>query len=140
MTVEMGYGTYGQPDVRTYGCVGSKVVIGKYCSIADDVTILIGGEHVISRVSTYPFDVLIDKIKPCLADGKSDVVIGNDVWIGTKGLILSGVTVGDGAVVGAGSVVTKDVEPYAVVAGNPARLIRYRFDAETRKKLLELQW
>ena len=118
--------------------------IGKFCSIANDVQIFLGGNHRIDWITTYPFSVLNSwpeakdiKGHPCT---KGDVIIGNDVWIGRKTLILSGVTIGDGAIVGARSVVTKDVAPYSIVAGNPAKLIRKRFDEKTIEKLLEIKW
>lgn len=135
MALEIGFGSYGTPIIKSYSSL-VKVTIGKYCSIGDMV-ILSGGEHIASRITTYPFDVYRGD---CLAHSKGEVHIGNDVWIGTQVLILSGVTIGDGAVIGAGSVVASDVQPYAIVAGNPARLIRYRFNPEIIKKLLALAW
>jgi acetyltransferase-like isoleucine patch superfamily enzyme len=122
--------------------------IGKFCSIAARVTIALGGNHRSDLVTTYPFIAFVADWPEaeCLsgedvaAVSKGDVIIGNDVWIGYGVMILSGVTIGDGAVIGAGSVVTKDVEPYSIVAGNPARLIRKRFNDETIRKLLEIKW
>lgn len=116
--------------------------IGKFCSIASGVTIILDGEHRPDWVTTYPFSIIFKKFSdlPWASTTKGDVIIGNDVWIGMDALILSGVTVGDGAIIGAGSVVARDVEPYAIVAGNPARLIRKRFDLETINKLLEIKW
>jgi acetyltransferase-like isoleucine patch superfamily enzyme len=116
--------------------------IGKFCSIASGVTIILDGEHRPDWVTTYPFSIIFKKFSdlPWASTTKGDVIIGNDVWIGIDALILSGVTVGDGAIIGAGSVVARDVEPYAIVAGNPARLIRKRFDLETINKLLEIKW
>ena len=125
---------------------GRKLKIGKFCSIAPGVVIQIGGEHKMNYATTYPFSSFIDAWPEAKqADvgrpvSKGDVIIGNDVWIGCRAIILSGVKIGDGAVIGAGAVVTKDVEPYAIVAGNPARLIGKRFDEEMIRKLLELKW
>lgn len=103
--------------------------IGRYCSIANLCTI--GAQpHAMDKFSTYPFD------QPAPAP----TTIGNDVWIGANSVILGGVTVGDGAVIGAGSVVTKNVPPYAIVYGNPARMARYRFDNGTINKLLFSKW
>jgi len=104
---------------------GNVLTIGKYCSISDDVTILLGGEHMTDVISTYPFYDLLH-IGNKTSASKGDVHIGNDVWIGYRATILSGVRIGDGAVVGAGAVVVKDVPPYAIVAGNPAKIIRER--------------
>jgi acetyltransferase-like isoleucine patch superfamily enzyme len=120
----------------------------KFCSIANGVTIELGGIHRSDLVTTYPFKAFPDswrrakdlKSEEVDAISKGDVIIGNDVWIGHEAVILSGARIGDGAVIGAGAVVTKDVEPYSIVAGNPARLIRKRFDDETIRKLLEIKW
>jgi acetyltransferase-like isoleucine patch superfamily enzyme len=116
--------------------------IGKFCSIAQGVTIVLGGGHRPDWVTTYPFSYIFDEFKNTqgLPATKGNVVIGNDVWIGINSLILSGVHIGDGAIIGACSVVTKDVEPYTIVAGNPAKVIRKRFDQETIDKLLRIKW
>lgn len=123
-----------------------KLIIGKFCAIAKGVEFIMNGaNHLMCAATTYPFAIMgngWEKITPDLRDlpFKGDTVIGNDVWIGQHATILPGVHIGDGAIVGANSVVSKDVEPYSVVAGNPARLIRKRFDEETTKFLLELKW
>jgi acetyltransferase-like isoleucine patch superfamily enzyme len=137
----IGEGSYGRPEV-VYWDAGSRLIIGKYCSIAGGVTILLGGEHHTDFVTTYPFSLLIPDATglPGYPHSKGDVVIGNDVWIGHNALILSGVTIGDGAVVGAGSVVTRDIEPYSISAGNPARHLRYRFPADTVAALQRMAW
>jgi virginiamycin A acetyltransferase len=133
--------TYGEPKVVTWG-EKSTLKIGKFCSIAEDVTIVLGGEHKTDWTTTYPFWVALEEFYnfPVHSGTKGDVIIGNDVWIGLNSLILSGVTIGDGAVVGAGSVISTDVEPYAIVVGNPQKLIRKRFDEETINQLLKIKW
>lgn len=131
-------------DARSWG-EGTSYKIGKFCSIADNLTIFLGGNHRCDWVSTYPFPSFSDQFPEASEihghpATKGNVIIGNDVWIGSHVTILSGVTIGDGAVVGAFSVVAKNVPPYAIVAGNPARVIRYRFDEKTIAQLLQLQW
>lgn len=139
--VSIGDYTYGMPQVITWDD-STKLKIGKFCSLASNIYILAGGEHRSDWVSTYPFNCLIEDfsfIKGHPAT-KGDIIIGNDVWIGDSTKILSGVTIGDGAIIGTGSVVAKDIPPYAIAAGNPARIIRYRFDDETIKELLDIKW
>jgi acetyltransferase-like isoleucine patch superfamily enzyme len=133
--------TYGNPRVISFRG-GVSLTIGKYCSIARNVIIFLESEHRTDWISTYPFPVLWKEAEgiPGHPTTKGDVVIGNDVWIGFSTTILSGVTIGDGAAVGASSVVNRDVPPYAIVAGNPARIVRYRFDEETIQKLLQIRW
>ena len=116
----------------------TAATIGKYCSIAPFATIG-PGEHLLDSASTS------ERINDLIPNRSSDltskkVIIGNDVWIGTNTVILRGVTVGDGAVIAAGAVVTKDVPPYAIVGGVPAKIIRYRTDEDTIKALIESQW
>jgi chloramphenicol O-acetyltransferase type B len=138
---EIGRGTYGDANILTWG-EGAVFKIGAFCSIAAGVKIFLGGEHRVDWVTTYPFNRLWESGEgiPGHPRTKGDVVIGNDVWIGTEAIIMSGVTIGDGAVVAARSVVTKDIEPYAIYAGNPARLIKKRFDEETIRSLREIAW
>lgn len=126
---------------------GDRLLIGKFCAIASGVTFIMGSaNHRIGSISTYPFAVFggawAESIPPHFDQlpFKGDIVIGNDVWIGRKSVILPGVTVGDGAILAAYSIVTKDVPPYAVVGGNPARFIKNRFDEELTALLMELKW
>ena len=137
----IGKGTYGDPEIVSWDS-GKTLTIGAFCSIAPGVKIFLGGDHRVDWVTTYPFSELWEAGKQFTGhpSSKGDVVIGNDVWIGNEALILSGVTIGDGAVIGARSVVTRDVPSYAIVAGNPARLIRLRFDDATIADLLRLKW
>ncbi len=137
----IGAHTYGSPRVLSWDETTS-LAIGRYCSIARGVTIALGGEHRSDWVTTYPFGEFWPEAAGIEGHPRSrgDVVIGNDVWIGLDALILSGVTIGDGAVIGARAVVTKDVPPYAVVAGNPAQVVKYRFDDETIARLLAIRW
>ena len=132
----------------TYTCYDDEIVnceIGQFCSISDEVVIG-GAEHPISWVSTSPVFQNVKHSGPKRKfseydfEGIKRTVIGNDVWIGRRAIIKAGVTVGDGAVIGSGSVVTKDVPPYAIVGGVPANIIRYRFDEETIKELLQSEW
>jgi acetyltransferase-like isoleucine patch superfamily enzyme len=118
----------------------AKLTIKKFCSIAVGVSFYLGGNHNFNRVTTWlPMSLNRDQNSKNLLT-KGDIVVNNDVWIGDEATILSGVTIGDGAIVGMNSVVTKNVEPYAIVAGNPAKVIRKRFDDKTIKKMLKFQW
>lgn len=138
---EVGKWTYGQPTVKSWG-EGSSLRVGKFCSIADDVLIFLGGEHRMDWTTTFPFSVLWPGGKGIQGHprSKGDVLIGNDVWIGHGAVILSGVTIGNGAVIGACSVVSSNVAPYEIVAGNPARHIRLRFSDTTIQRLCHLAW
>lgn len=124
-----------------------KLIIGKFCSIACSVKFIFNcANHTLKSLSTYTFPLFFEeweldrKNVADSWDNKGDIVIGNDVWIGFEAVILSGVKIGDGAIIGARAVVTKDVEPYTIVGGVPARPIRKRFDEETIKKLLLFKW
>jgi acetyltransferase-like isoleucine patch superfamily enzyme len=142
----VGRHTYGPVDYfATFPMYteGARTVVGAFCSISPESRILGGGEHVIDRASTFPLNArLFDPAGRTGPDSRDTgaTVIGNDVYIGVGAIVLSGVSIGDGAVVGAGALVSKSVPPYAVVAGNPARIIRYRFDDEVRERLLALRW
>lgn len=124
-----------------------KLKIGKFCSVACGAKFLFNSaNHAMASLSTYPFPLFFEewglKKKDVSKswDNKGDIIIGNDVWIGYEAVILAGVTIGDGAIIGARAVVTKDVPPYMVVGGVPAKPIRKRFDDKTISDLLEIQW
>ncbi len=124
---------------------GDKLIIGKFCQIAAGVEFVMNGaNHQMNAVTTFPFYTLEgwDMDPPALFDlpRKGDTVIGNDVWIGQNAVILPGVRIGDGAIVGANSVVGSDVAPYTIVAGNPAKTLRKRFDEELIDLLLKFRW
>ena len=121
--------------------LGAKLSIGKYCSIAVDTRFYLGGNHNYNRVTTYlpPDGIEIDNNSPNFLT-KGDINVGNDVWIGDGATILSGINIGDGAIIASYSVVTKDVEPYTIVGGNPAKQIRKRFDKQTIDKMIVYQW
>lgn len=128
-----------------YEWLGDRLIIGKFCQIAAGVEFVMNGaNHQMNAVSTFPFYTLAgwNMEPPAMADLplKGDTVIGNDVWIGQNAVILPGVRIGDGAIIGANSVVGSDVEPYTIVVGNPARVLRKRFDDGLIHLLLEFKW
>lgn len=139
--LDVGAHTYGKLDIRG---AKSGLKIGRYCSIATGVTVFLGAGHRPDFVTTYPFSALdtwpTAKGLPGHPHTNGPVTIGNDVWLGNGSTILSGITIGDGAVIGAGAMVTKDVAPYAIHAGNPAKFIRYRFEAPVIEALRALEW
>ena len=125
--------------------VGDKLIIGKFCMIASDVKFIMNGaNHLTNACSTYPFAVFGNGWENAM-DGKvypqkGNITIGNDVWIGYNATIMAGVTIGDGAIIATNATVTKDVAPYAIVGGNPAKEIRKRFTDDAIAKLLDLKW
>ncbi|MGX8698971.1 MAG: CatB-related O-acetyltransferase [bacterium] len=128
-----------------YAWIGDKLIIGKFCQIAAGVEFVMNGaNHQMNAVSTFPFYTLEGwDMKPPKASDlplKGDTVVGNDVWIGQNAVLLPGVQIGDGAIIGANSVVGRDVAPYTIVAGNPAKPLRKRFDDELIELLLEFKW
>lgn len=130
-----------------YPFVGDKLIIGRFCAIAERTRFIMNGaNHAMSGFSTYPFNIFGHgweegfDVKTWEAENRGDTIVGNDVWIGMEAVILPGIKIGDGAIVAAKSVVTHDVPPYAVVAGNPARMVKMRFDENTVERLLKLAW
>lgn len=154
--IEIGdYTYYDDPDgaeeferhvTHHYAFLGDRLIIGKFCAIAKGVEFVMNGaNHRMGSVTTYPFNIMgngWEKATPALSDlpFKGDTVVGNDVWIGENVTILPGVHIGDGAIIAACAVVAKDVPPYTIVGGNPAKAIRKRFDDELIAYLLELKW
>ncbi|HAR97340.1 MAG TPA: acetyltransferase [Syntrophus sp. (in: bacteria)] len=138
--IAIGRGTYGCLHIQTFH-PSDRVSIGRYCSIAPEVLILAGGGHRTDLPSTYPFR---KKFNPENENtdvvSKGAVVIGNDVWIGARALVLSGVTIGDGAVIAGGSVVVKDIPPFAITGGNPAKVLRLRLPEAAIAAMLRIRW
>ena len=139
--VTIGDYSYGFFDVLEWNNE-TKLKIGKFCSIAADVLFLLGGEHRKDFISTYPFNALMESFEHIEGHpaSKGDIIVGNDVWIAHGAKILSGVNIGDGAIIAANSLVTRDVPPYAIAMGSPAKVVQYRFDEDTIEKLLEIRW
>ena len=138
---EIGEHSYGWPTIHRFDAT-TRLRIGKYCSLAHGVLILVGGEHRADWMTTYPFPELWPEASEFVGHpaSKGSLTIGNDVWIGAQSLILSGVTIGDGAVIGAGSVVTRDIPAFAVGAGNPCKPLRSRFPDDVVEALLLVRW
>jgi acetyltransferase-like isoleucine patch superfamily enzyme len=139
----MGRCSYGDPAVMVYKGDLAMAHIGAFVSIANDVVLVVGGNHRVDWVSTFPFRAILD-MSGAFQDGhpatKGDIVIGNDVWIARGATVLSGVHVGNGAVIGAEAVVTQDVRPFAIVVGNPAREVRRRFTDAQVDALQRISW
>jgi len=140
-TIEVGPHTYGRPEIFAWKDA-TKLSIGKYCSIAEGVKFVLGGEHRTDWISTYPFSVFFAEARSISGHPatKGDIVVGHDVWIGMDAIILSGLTIGHGAVVATRSVVAGNVPPYAIVGGIPAKIIRFRFNQSTIDRLLAAAW
>ena len=141
--IVMGKGTYGVPRIETYLYDDTRLVLGAYTSIAKRATFILGGNHPVDRVTTFPLRIMRG-LPGAGSDGypysKGDIQVGSDVWIGYGAVVLSGVRIGDGAVVAANSVVSADVPPFAIVAGSPAKVLRYRHSPAQCSALLEIAW
>jgi len=143
----VGKYTYGQENINLIKAPENfyNLIIKKFCSIGENLTVYMGGHHRKDWITTYPFGHRYKNIFNTF-DGKDhvvfkgNVIIGNDVWIGMNVFIMDGVEIGDGAIVAANSHIINNIEPYAIYGGNPAKLIKYRFPKETINKLLELKW
>ena len=142
-SVVAGIGTYGFPEVHPFIFDDVRLIVGNYCSLANSATFLLGGEHSLDRTTTFPFRIrfgLTDAGTDGFPKPTGNTVLGSDVWVGARALILSGCRIGHGAVVAGGAVVTRDVPPYAVVGGNPARVLGFRLTEEQRRALLRIEW
>jgi acetyltransferase-like isoleucine patch superfamily enzyme len=142
--MSFGKYTYGNPNLY-FANPDAKLIVGNFCSLATPLNIYLGGNHRHDRCTSFPFGhIYQDVFNNFNGQGhpstKGDVIIGNDVWIGSFVTIMSGVTIGDGAVIANGSHVVKNVEPYSLVGGNPAKFIKYRFTPQQIEKLLEIKW
>lgn len=137
--VQVGNYTYGRLNVLSFNDT-NRLTIGSYCSIAPKVMFLLSADHYVDRLSSFPFKVKIAKDHQIEGVSKGDIEVDDDVWIGYGATILSGVHIGQGAIVAAGAMVSKNVEPYAIVGGVPAKIIKYRFDKNVRDYLLTLSY
>ena len=137
--VKVGNYSYGVLNVYYYNEKLEGLTIGNFVSIADNVSFVLGGNHDYDVISTYPFNSLVIK-NGIDAKTKGHIIVEDDVWIGQNSLILSGLKISQGAIIAAGSVVTKDVPPYAIVGGNPAHIIKYRFEPEIIEKLMTIDY
>jgi len=146
MSTKIGKHTYGVNNIviKNWG-QDFNLEIGAFCSIAGNVSLYLGGNHNVNWITTYPFGHVYKDVfnkhsgvgHPKPSEG---IIIGNDVWLGADSNIMNGVVIGDGSIVAANSHVVKNIEPYSIVGGNPAKHICYRFDDEIIKKLLKVKW
>jgi acetyltransferase-like isoleucine patch superfamily enzyme len=141
--ISVGAHTYGIPILKDYVYDETKLIVGKYSALSETSIVMLGGEHAMDRVTTWPHRIVWN-MEGAGQDGipvhTGDTVIGNDVWLTQRTFLRSGVHIGDGAVIAAGAVVTKDVPPYAIVGGNPAKVLRFRFTEQQRADLLDIKW
>jgi hypothetical protein len=139
----IGQHTYGIPIIKTYDHDKTRLLVGAYSALSEEAIVMLGGEHAIDRVTTFPLRIRL-QLPGAGEDGipvpTGDTVIGSDVWLTMRTFVRSGVTIGDGAIVASGAVVINDVPPFAIVGGNPAKVIRYRFSPEQIEALLEIRW
>src|SRR5574343_433703 len=138
--LDIGEYTYGQAPVVFDWNEGSKLKIGKFCSIGSACMFFLGGNHYSDRISTYPFYNLFAKLNNKDNYSRGDIVVGHDIWIGSYSTIMSGVTIGHGSIIGAMSVIRRDIDPYSIVIGNPEIVIKKRFSDSDIEKLLHIQW
>lgn len=137
--VRVGKYTYGVLNIHSSDCDNEGLTIGDFCSISGSAEFLLAGEHITNRITTYPIkQILLLNGKDTVTKGR--IVLEDDVWVGERALVLSGVHIGQGAVVAAGAVVTKDVPPYSIVGGVPAQVIKYRFEPEMIEELLKVDY
>lgn len=134
--VSVGKYTYGNLDILNFGN-SEKLIIGNFCSIAPNVVFLLNSDHYTDRISTFPFKVKCLKNVEYEGISKGDIIVEDDVWIGYGSIILSGVKIGKGAIVAAGSVVTKNIPPYSISAGNPAKVKKFRFNQDIIDELIK---
>lgn len=135
--VTVGKASYGMLQIQSlFEQEGEKLIIGNYVSIAPGVQFLLGVNHQINTFTTYPLYSRFIKRSPVDAINKGPLIVNDEVWIGTDAILFSGITIGKGAIISAGAIVTKDVPPYAIVAGVPAKLVKYRFTDEIISELL----
>jgi len=137
--VTVGKMSYGPIVVRWWGTENEHLTIGNFCSISSDVEFLLGGNHNHDFISTFPFKVKFFD-QAIEATSKGPIIIKDDVWIGHRAMILSGVTIGQGAIIAAGTIVSKDVPAYSIVAGNPGKVVRYRFSSKIIESLIKIDY
>lgn len=141
---EVGKHTYGHEHIKVKDFEGGeKLSIGKFCSIADKFTIFLGGKHKTERITTYPFESMWKENFDLNGENFQNLkntIIGNDIWIGHGVTIMSGVEIGDGAIIAANSHVVKNVDPYTIEGGNPDKFIKKRFNEDQISKLLKIKW
>lgn len=138
---KIGKHSYGPIEVYTWGAENEKLEIGNFVSVANDVTFVLGGNHPMDRLSTYPFALDFKDFPMERPESKGSIIIEDDVWIGMKSMIMSGVTIHQGAVIMSGSIVTQDIPAYAIAGGIPAKIVKYRFEEPVRQMLVEkLDW